>query len=489
MKKFLNKSTIIVLVAVLCLSACLLFSCGEKEGPADESNVQMTTYNIGVQKGMVLGELKAEPVKSQDGGTLYKFEVNPKVGYNVKKFTLNGVEFALTDNKLETVLTADTVLSVEYERKTSDELTRRQNVILEKMEQLVGMQYKTDKTYQYDLNGNTIVLKEGNVYQGMPYTPYASTSPDAFLGFAVSQDDKGVYTMSFPTGYNPLYWGNSCGNSVYWSWASIASSIRCTWSVDMVEENGVIPVGEFTYNKETDISNRKWVDTVKVCEANGEAVMADAYALLQPADSLTYKSPKGNHTLIVVSTNVVRNANGVVSLERSNIRYHDQHGGLNTVSGKNGGNVQTSCSYNGQMSFREMYETGYLPVTCIELLDDSTPIAKAEIKYSMAGSQVSALNVTRGYVESNYYISKVEMVVTDANGNEVYNDFRMGVEENPRRLSFSTFATTSGEYNVANVYAKAFNVDELPAGTYKVVATAHLSNGEKLVACDFQFTK
>ena len=494
MNKLMKRSALLIMALILCISVFSLVSCGGKEG-GENDGLSLKKYSIAVEKGMELGNITAEAKKTDSQGTHYEIAVTPKTGYAVKKFVIGGVEAPLTDNKVNVILNSDTSISVEYQRKTSEELTKRQDMILAKMDQYTGTLFKYDKDYTYVLNGNKIVLKQGVLHGGLPYTAYDSISPDVFLEYAVSKDQNGVYTMSFPSGNDPFYWGGSCGNAAFWAWAAVSSTIKFSYSADMIEKFGAYTVGYFAYNTEEDIKNDTWQDTKTVCDNNGVDVMCEAYALLCRADAVQYKStetnghPAGNHVMIVTDVIVVRGQDGKISPERSFIKYQDQNGGYMTKVGKENKNVYSSCAYSGQMSFREMFDYGYLPMTCIELLDDSTPLAKAEIKDSLDSGSYNALNVTRGYVDSNYAITKVVMEITAANGNSVFKGTRHGLENSPTRLPLSTFTTTSGQHNQPNVYPTAFDGNSLAAGEYKCVVTAYVSSGENVVVRDFTFTK
>ena len=485
MKKIFGKLAVLLLMAIMCLSACLFASCGEEEKPEE---TPLKQYNVNVENVLPLGEVTANALKAQDGGTLYEIVVTPKIGYAVKTFKVNGAEVGLTDNKMECVLKQDISVTVDYCRKNSEELQRRQEMVVNKMNQYCDTYFKYDQDYSYNLNGRDITLKKGVLHGGLPYTIHSSISPDAYLDFAVSQDSKGVYTISFPSGYNPVFWGGSCANATFWAWSSISSSIRFTYSGNMLEKYGAYTVGVFNYDPETDIKNDKWQDTLLVCQNNGPEVMAEAYAMMNKGDAMQYMNTKlGNHVIIVTDIIVERGEDGKINMSKSKIVYSDQHGGYHNRASQEGKTVYSSTNCNYTKSFSEIYENAYLPMTCIELLDDSTPLAKAEFTDSIGSTNITKTNVLRGYIECNYGIRKGEMVITDANGAEVFKATRYGFETNPQRLPYSNFGTTDGEYGVANVYNDKLDLSALPAGEYHVVVTAIAATGESAVIRDYTF--
>ena len=483
MKRSFSKVAVLLLTVIMCLSVCLLASCGGEK----ETDIPAKDYTINVENVVSLGEVTANSKGAKDGGTLYEFVVTPKVGYAVKSFKINGAEVGLTDNKIECVLKQDVTLTVDYCRKDSAELQRRQDMVIAKISQYVDSYFKYDKDYKYVLNGRDITLKAGVLHGGLPYTAYSSISPDVFLDFAVSQDSKGVYTLSFPMGYDPYYWGGSCGNAAYWSWASISSTIKFTYSADMVEKNGVYTVGIWTYDPETDIKNSTWQDTAAICNANGMDVMFESYAMMNRADEMQNRANGGNHVIVVTEVNVYRDDTGKINPSRSYILYSDQHGGFHNRPSKDGKTVYSSCEYNSKHTFMELYEKAYLPMTCIELLDDSTPLATAEFRDSMDVSMLNKTNVLRGYVETNYAITKAVMVITDENGNQLFNGTRYGIEATPTRMAYSKFGTTDGESNQTNIYDTKLDLSALPSGKLRCVVTAYVSTGDSQVVRDFVF--
>ncbi len=500
MKRFFGKFAVLLLALIMCFSVCLLASCengsGDKDGDetTDKQNdTPAKNYEVKVESNFPLGEVAFEAKSGKDGGTLYEFVVTPKVGYAVQSFKVDGTEVALADNKAEYVLKQDATVTVEYCRKNSAELQRRQQLVVDKITQYVDTYFKYDKDYTYNLGSREIVLKAGKLHGGLPYTAYSSISPDVFLDFAISKDNKGIYTLSFPMGYDPFYWGGSCGNASYWAWAAISPTIRFSYSRDMIEQNGVYPVGVWEYDPTTDIKGGLWQDTVDICNRNTIDVMAEAYAMMNKGDAMQYNSEAGgNHVVTVTEVRVIKNKNGKVNPQNSFIRYSDQHGGYKDRTGHDGTYVYSSCDYNTKLTFAQVFKKGYLPMTCIELLDDSTPIAKAEFKESVEASKLNKRYVTSGYVETNYAITKVVMVITDANGAEVYKATRYGLEHSPARLAYSLF--TSNDYKNkydkvehTGTYNDKLDLTALPTGKLRCVVTAHVSNGESSVVRDFTF--
>ena len=150
-----------------------------------------------------------------------------------------------------------------------------------------------------------------------------------------------------------------------------------------------------------------------------------------------------------------------------------------------------SSTENGdKWSFTKLFDEGYLPLTCKELMDESYEIPEETVTDSLKPEQHTLMNVTRGFIESNYYFSKIRMEITDANGNAVFAANRFRDELNPRRVALSWFTQTKGtEYQQMTIYKEALNTDTLAAGSYHCKVTVWLASGNSYVVRDFDFTK
>lgn len=475
--------------------SCFLLSCQKGETVLEtalqteshEATPIESPYVISLSEGSKLAELKSTLLNITDKGIEYELEVIPKVGYTVDAVSLNGEEKEISDNKIRVILNGDASVEVESSRKKSDELEKRRSTVVDKMFSYTTTRFRYDKDYKYILNDKEITLSRDVLYGGLPYTAYSAISPDAFLDFAVSRDEDGTYLLSFPYGDDPFYWGGSCGNAVFWSWASVSSSIKFSYSANMIEENGAIPVGTWTYTTD-DISNGIWSDTQKTCKQNGSDVLFESYALMAEGDALTYISPKGNHVMLVREVNIERSLSGRILGNKSYVTCMDQNGGFSYKDGADGVKYCSSCSVNSIISFESLFNEGYLPVTCIELLDDNVPLAEVVFKDSNQNDDFGYIDVTRGYFDSNYAISKVEMTVTDSAGNVVYEGVRHTVENNPLRFGFSKFSTNDAEF-LEDIYREKFDAYSLEKGNYRVIVKAFFSNGSSMIVRDKTFTR
>ena len=486
MKKFVRTSALMLLILAMCLTLSLLTSCGgEKEGGEQETEIKK--YNISVEKPSVFGEVSAEAKKTDSKGTLYEITVTPKVGYAVKSFKIGGIDASLTDNKIECILNGDTSVLVEYQRKTNDELEARREKVLKKMQLITGTQFKYDRSYDYLIAKKDWKINAGAIYQGMPYANNPTVSFEAFLDFCSGPDANGVYTVGDILAHPQYVWGNNCADVVYWSWATVSTTIKCTYTGMFWDKFGVVKVGDYDIAEE-EMNKDCFIETIDTCKRNGMQKMFEAYGMLMKGDGLVMYHPGGGHAIMAGESVVVREADGTINGDRSYIMYYDQNSGYSQKTGVNGRPVTSSCAYNVKMTYTKMFTDGYLPVTCNELMDESFAVAEETVKDSIDPSGYTKINVTRGYVESNYYIAKARMEITDANGNVVYAGNRYRDESNPYRISLSWFnEDTTPSYTNMSIYEK-FNVNNLAPGNYHCKLTILLGTGSEHVVRDFDFT-
>lgn len=486
---------IFLYLLLVSIVSCFLISCKKSEielETAFQKESQETTaiespYIISLTEESGLAELKSSVLNITDKGVEYELEIIPKAGYTVESVFVNGEEKEISDKKVLIVLNGDASVDVDFSRKKSDVLEKRRCAVVDKMFSYTSTLFKYDKDYKYVLNGKEITLRKDVLHGGLPYTAYSAISPDAFLDFAVSRDEDGTYLLSFPYGDNPFYWGGSCGNAVFWAWASVSSTINFSYSANMIEENGAIPVGTWTYTTD-DINNGIWTDTQKTCKRNGIDVLFESYALLANGDALTYKFQNANHVMLVREVSIARSLTGRIIGNKSYVTCMDQNGGFSYKNGSNGVKYWSSCSVDSKISFESLFNEGYLPVTCIELLDDNVPLAEVVFQDSNQNDNFGYIDVTRGYIDSNYAISKVEMTVTDSEGNIVYDGVRHTVEDKPQRFGFSKFSTNDAEYK-EDIYSGKFNAYSLEKGDYRVIVKAFFSNGSSAIVRDRTFSK
>ena len=156
--------------------------------------------------------------------------------------------------------------------------------------------------------------------------------------------------------------------------------------------------------------------TITHCEATGEERMYESYALLRPGDTVNNRLNNGlqigSHIRMVAQDAVVvRTEDGVIDGGESYVTTHEQGGGRTLEP------YYSSWSLNKRYSFNSLWQGTYVPCTI-------KPFVTGEFEEKetyLEGGQDGYLGLTTGIVHSNYFLDGVTMVITDSQGNEVFN--------------------------------------------------------------------
>ena len=403
----------------------------------------------------------------------------------------------------ETETTVPATESVEVTEPAAEDpvLTARREQVLEKMRSMQTIYWQVEEPIKYTKNNDSdgiendptnamMLIQPGRIYQGIPYT-HASGSEEAFLDYAVSQDERGVYTiagletgdLSGNDGRSSVYYpriGNDCADAVFWAWATVANSIDFTMSYYMTEAHGCIPVGEYK------TSYDEYVNTTALCEENGLDVMCEAYSQLRPGDAVV-KGREGGHAMMVSEVCVVRNPDGTIDSMNSYLKVVDQTSGeLFSGKTKYDETLQTDVYYCGGVDrtsyFYKLFSKGYVPVTIKELIDP-TPL---EEEYAeMTNTELSLENLYAGNIKSNRRISLVRITITDANGEEVQTVTCYGREAEMYDFVIDRFTWETEQDSLQG----GLDLDALPAGSYTVTYTCTIATKQTFTVGSFTFEK
>lgn len=255
--------------------------------------------------------------------------------------------------------------------------------------------YKNATTVsQADFDANKITLEKGKVYQGLPYT--LGSGNVAAFAYGVTPEN-GLYTVPLT---QEILSGSSAASArvgvddvdaLFWAWARVAPSPNFTETKNMTAANGVLPVGTYELTAEAKASLEKATDDVVAL--NGEEVMYAAYAKLQKADGLVADTDAAKHAMLAVSVTVVNGADGKIDPAASYVTVLEQTD-ANLVSyealtpEEKAAKKDEALVIGGidvKYTFTELFEGGYLPVTCEELTKDG----KVEDLYAVDGYRVA----------------------------------------------------------------------------------------------------
>lgn len=243
--------------------------------------------------------------------------------------------------------------------------------------------------------------------------------------------------------------------------------------------NGCLRVG----NYESDPTTNQ--DTKLTVAANGEQTMFEAYAQLQKADALVHNNDVNTgHAIMVVSVNVVYNDNGidpeastVTILEQTSYYVANEKFYYDETLGEN---VYIICSVDKVMTFQALYNAGYLPITCLELI---APVLLEEPVVTDSETEFSLDTLYTGTFTANRLISSVTVSFTDKEGNTVQSLTGYGLRSSWREFTLSRLLSDAPDRVKGNL-----DPTTLSPGTYICTYTCRLSSGEVLTVREFDFT-
>ena len=325
-------------------------------------------------------------------------------------------------------------------------------------------------------------LKAGRLYRGMPYS-FAGTSMSVFREYLSEPDAKGIQSLS------GMDWqimsggsketalvGTDCYGAIVKAWGQVNASIIPKPVRTMVPANGYLRVGNYTSGED---ENPK---TEKVCEANGEQTMYEAYALLQAADMIIYT----DHAMMVAEVRVVRDATGAIDpfsstvtvLEQTRVHFREEKKQFDEALGED---VYAISGIDRVFKFRSLYNTGYMPVTCKELIDP-TPIADPEITDSLTEHTIDT--VCTGTLSCNWYMDNVFITITDQSGAVVQKLNMVATRGGLKEIDLQQFPT---DYPLRIL--GSLDPSALPAGEYRCTMVVRLGSEEEFTVRDFTFTR
>ena len=397
----------------------------------------------------------------------------------------------------------------------------RREVALAKMREMLTVRWTPKKTISYSYNAgaygltsdgkkiekktaafalDNVTLTAGKVYQGLPYA-LGSGSLEAFL--VNCQEEDGVYTVPLtvealsgtPTYYSRL--GVDGVDALAWAWSAASNKTNFTEVKNMIAKRGVQWVEGFEISEKT-VTETALIDgsTMETCTLNGAEKMYAAYANVKKADAfITNVHPAlGEHAAMVVSIQVVENADGTINGAESTVTVLEQTpAGLLTYAALSDAEKEALADQDLVVggidvtyTFEELFAVGALPVTCPDFhhdqkLDTVWTYAGYNSTYSYTKSSVFA-----GFVQASRRLAYVRLNVKDAEGKTMFEVFALpaetGLKENYHHYAISTLDDT----DYAPLRRGVIDTSLLIKGnTYTATAYGLLSTGEEVVLREF----
>ena len=286
------------------------------------------------------------------------------------------------------------------------------------------------------------IFEEGKLHVGVPYNHKGNSM--ARFQYCLTEDNTvrdWVYPFVSYDGYD-LYMGNDCSSAIQHAWWTVSNTtdlIRCTYMhPKFMEQNGCIPVGEWNWTVGIDEKGNKYTAnyTKPYALASGTQTMYEAYAQMHMGDAYSMLSDKGGHTRMAVAEPVVvRDENGLINGKLSFVKSVEQ-GGPNVIE-------PYYCSWNvdKEYTFQQLFDGGYLPVTCEELLTGEME----PVEVTFEGGVDGKMGMVCGEIKSNYFLDGAQLVITDSQGNVVLD--HVGFPTVDKYLIFSDSDSGIRNYN------------------------------------------
>ena len=353
------------------------------------------------------------------------------------------------------------------------------------MRQMATIMWRAGEDVDYYIGKGELHIKAGRLYRGIPYA-YAAGSDTVFLSFSGGQDEKGVHQISGLTtdlmgsnGENLYRVGNDCSGALVMAWSQVGNSFASKNTRYMVPNHGYLRVGQYVSSDE---DNKL---SANMCKENGPLVMYEAYTQLQKADAVVRRDASAGHVMMITSVHVERNQKGNVDGNASYVTVLHQTRKYLASEAKAfdeayGEDVYQTYGIDDKLTFFELFNDGYLPITCLEFIDPSCTAEEATMADSIASPTIEDLY--KGEFISNQIISMVEITVTDEEGNQVQYARAFGDRHSFRNFQMTEFV----DYPTRIV--GGLDMEALKPGTYTFTYDATLSTGTKFTPRSFTYT-
>lgn len=329
-------------------------------------------------------------------------------------------------------------------------------------------------------------LHSDRIYCGTPYS-YAGGTADAFLDYAIEQDENGVYliggltweNISGGSGIGRI--GNDCSSALLQAWGQNGETFNATTTAYLTEKYGCLPVGN--YKTVFD----KYEDTGKIVKENGEQEIFRAYSKLKLADAVVKRESGSGHCRMVTEVNVVYLPDGTIDGENSTMTMLDQAVGSfkreETYFDEKLGCDVYKIGREETYNFATMASWKFIPITCRALIDPA-PIKKPQI--TDTETVFDKDTVLKGTLTCNWMMDCVTLDITDAKGEKVQTATAYVSRKTGQYRSFDMqeFVTVKPALIRGSV-----DVNALADGNYRYKVTVRLVTGEEITVRDFDFVK
>ena len=382
-------------------------------------------------------------------------------------------------------LTPEELAILTARRDIAEQYMREMATVLWRAEEDIIYTLKSNKTPDEVSATDQLVIRAGRLYQGVIYS-YGYSTTDAFLAFAGEPGDNGVYSVSglewqaLSGGSKYARIGNDCSGALTTAWSVIGATVPANSTKTMCEKYGFLKVGEYESDPNENVDTHL-VTTTK----NGEQVMYRAYAQLQKADGIVRRKGSSGHARMIVSVDVVYNADGTINGSKSYATILEQTSsnlrkGIKHYDAVLAEEVYEIYGVDKKITFSQLCVDGYLPITCKELIDPS-PVAEPVVKDVFLEHNRSTILL--GSLTANRFIDAVTVTITDNTGKEVQKATVNATRASVLKFDMRKFTEDDPAAIVGHI-----DVDGLAPGNYHCITVCRLSAGQEFTIRDFGFT-
>ena len=329
--------------------------------------------------------------------------------------------------------------------------------------------------------GKQFLLRSDRVYRGIPYS-FAGCTTAAFLEYA--QRDGDIYKIS-GLDWKPLSGssktarvGNDGSSSLVLAWCQVGNSVKLMSTSYMTMDRGFLPVGNY---KTTD---KKLNETTQYCTANGKQLMFESYAQMLKADGLVKSGSGGGHAMMAVSISTVYHEDGTINGGESTVTVLEQTKEhflkeVHSYDESLGRDVYHISGVDVVYTFRQLFDLGYIPITCKELTNPAQP-REAKVGDSELSPKIET--AFAGYIDCNHHIDTITITILDENDQVVQE-----AAIRPVRGSNMTIAVKRFLEDDPATIRGFIDLSQLEEKEYRFMLTCRLINGQEVTTRDYHF--
>lgn len=322
------------------------------------------------------------------------------------------------------------------------------------------MDYTKEKPYT-----KTLVYQPGVAYVGLPYVSHHN-GVEAFSRYL---DAKQVYTG--PVSFAKCL-GVTCAPAVKVAYRTVSPTVSFGGTPNILPHarTGTVAVGDYHWDVSTPANATLTKDLIEKSTPN---VILEAYALLQPADTVASRTSAGpsqifGHARLVSSQPVVvRTAGGKIDPDASSLHVIEQCGSFDKTA-----QVNTTWRVNKKYTFAELLKKNYVPLTLEEFKTGRMADAQVDVNGLTGPESIASDRPLAGVVTSNFVINEVDAIVSGPDG-RVASQARYFPEKKRCELGGEPFD---------------HDLTKLPAGTYRFVLTVKIGYGD-CTGAEYTFQK